>query len=125
MSLEFAQIVAALISFGLGVAQTFCYLRVRKTFNSLPIVSAEIIGSRLLHQLDLDNKDLTQAIINFKYNYQGNEHESSFPRCCVVSNCSRVLTTSVPSSKNIAPETGRLRELSRGVLLKLLWKWRH
>lgn len=79
MSLKLAQIVAALISFGLGLAQTFYYLRVRKIFNSLPIVSAEIIGSRLLHQLDLDNKDLTQAIINFKYSYQGDEHESSSP----------------------------------------------
>ena len=62
----------------LGLLQTFIYWRFSKSFRTWPKVRAEITHSRLLDQL-IDGKNECEAIIAFKYRYNGVEYVSETP----------------------------------------------
>jgi len=79
MTFKLIQIFIALLLASFGLLQTIIYIRIKKVYDRLPVVAAEITGSRLLHQLDLQNIDITEAIIHFKYHFRGKEYESNTP----------------------------------------------
>ncbi len=60
-------------------AQIFLYIRVRKYFDKLPIVVAEITHSELLNYNDVTGARVWEARIKFKYAFCGKEYESSTP----------------------------------------------
>ena len=62
----------------LGLLQAFIYWRFSRTFNDWPKVRAEITHSRLLDQL-IDGKSECEAIIAFRYRYDGTEYKCDTP----------------------------------------------
>jgi hypothetical protein len=62
-----------------GVLQTFIYTRTKEVFEHLPVVAGEITHSRLLNQMGLNNEQLLEAIIYYKYTFRGQEYEANTP----------------------------------------------
>ena len=65
--------------FTIGIGQTYLYRKVKKQWDSLPVVGAEIIESRLLDYNDMDDRRIYEAKIRFKYKFRGEEYESETP----------------------------------------------
>jgi len=65
--------------FGIGVGQTYLYRKVKRQWDSLPVVGAEIIESQLLDYNDMDDRRIYEAKIRFRYKYRGEEYESETP----------------------------------------------
>jgi hypothetical protein len=62
-----------------GVAQVVYYLRIRKFWDSLPVVAAEITYSKLDRWNDEAGKSYYDADIRFSYRFRGKQLESDTP----------------------------------------------
>ncbi|MEX2964284.1 DUF3592 domain-containing protein [Microbulbifer sp. TYP-18] len=79
MTFKLLQLVIPTLMILFGFFQTIVYLRLRKTFANWPIVAGEITHSRLLNQLDLNGREMIEAIISFNYKFEGKEYKSETP----------------------------------------------
>ncbi|WP_444888927.1 DUF3592 domain-containing protein [Microbulbifer sp. JMSA008] len=79
MVFKFVQLLIPVLMILFGFFQTFIYLKLRKTFSNWPVVVGEITHSRLLNQLDLNGKNVTEAIIAFNYKFKGKMYKSEMP----------------------------------------------
>lgn len=55
------------------------YLKIRKYFEKLPIVAAEITHSKLLDYNDVNGKRIWEAEIKFRYRFRGEDYKASTP----------------------------------------------
>lgn len=62
----------------LGLLQVFIFWRFSRSFDSWPKARAEITHSRLLDQL-IEGKNVCEAVIAFKYQYDRIEYRSELP----------------------------------------------
>ena len=56
-----------------NTAQTFLYFRIKKHFNNLPIIAAEIIHSELLNYNNVNGRRVYEADIKYKYRFRGKD----------------------------------------------------
>lgn len=62
-----------------NIAQTILYIRIRKYFNKLPLVSAKITHSELLNHTGLNGQRVWEARIRYIYSFRGKKYEGSTP----------------------------------------------
>lgn len=62
-----------------GIAQTVVYTVLKKRLQGWPTVAAQVTHARLLNQVSPDGKTLMEAVIYFKYSYQGKEYKANTP----------------------------------------------
>ena len=62
-----------------GVGQTYLYLKLKKQWNSFPIVSAVITKSKLFDFTCSGGQRDYEAQISFKYTFRGKDYESDTP----------------------------------------------
>ena len=67
-----------------GIAQTIAYFAIRRQFDQMPIVAAEITESKLVDYIDVERRRTYEAKIKFKYNFRGVEYESDQPALTVI-----------------------------------------
>jgi hypothetical protein len=63
----------------INVAQTFFYIRIRKYFEKLPLIAAQITCSELLNYTGERGRRVWEARIRYKYSFRGKEYEGSTP----------------------------------------------
>ncbi|WP_111640283.1 DUF3592 domain-containing protein [Marinimicrobium alkaliphilum] len=62
-----------------GLLQTIVYLGLRRKSERWPKVAAVITFSKLLNHMDLDNRNVLEAMIHYKYTFLGKEYEGKTP----------------------------------------------
>ncbi|AMX03898.1 DUF3592 domain-containing protein [Microbulbifer thermotolerans] len=79
MILKLFSVLIPMFLIATGFLQTFIYLKLKKTFNNWPNVTARITYSRFLNQLDVDGRKMVEAIIAFEYTFRGKSYRSETP----------------------------------------------
>lgn len=62
-----------------GIFQTVLYRKLSKTFDSWPVVSAEITQSFFLNRLLPDGEEACEARISFNYRFRGKDYKADTP----------------------------------------------
>ncbi|WP_444946667.1 DUF3592 domain-containing protein [Microbulbifer sp. VTAC004] len=71
--------IGLVIIVSLGFGQTFVYQRVKKKWNSLPVVDAKIKTSKLKNFTNAEGQRVYEAQIEFEYEYMGVKYSSDTP----------------------------------------------